>query len=310
MEEIKNKRISRDIIKKISKLIKDRSDSLNKYYEQYEIESKNFDDPINDTVKSIVVNSRPKFEISITHNDQTETKSDIDWLFDFLDTKSNQIEKITFFYSGFFCANISNNDYYKGNRSEEGVYITFWCDNATIKFEKQNPSEQFEFLIKNIESMIASAPENYDKTISKKFERKFTPSLSLCLGILLVLGTALYMFCRFSNRDIYINNFVLGKYFVPILFCVSVLLGFFVPGKNHSLYRDLALKKKYAGYSSSKKQSLFVDDVNYFKDNPEIEIGKFYKHGKIRKKIEENFKTANIWCLIFIALFAVFFFLA
>lgn len=310
MEEIKNKRISRDIIKKISKLIKDRYDQLNKIYEQYEIESQNFNDPINNTIKSVAVTSRPKFEISITYNDQTETKTDIDWLFDFLDTKSNQIEKITLFYSGYFCANISNNDYYKGNRSEEGVYLTFWCDNASIKFDKQNPSEQFDGLIKNVESLILSAPNNYDKTISNKFERKFTPSLSICLGLFLVLGTALYMFCKFSNKDIYINNFVLGKYFVPTLFGLSILFGFFLPGKNHSLYHDLALKKKYAGYSSSKKQSLFVDDVNYFKNNPEIEIGKFYNHGKIRKKIEENFKTSNIWCLIFVALFVVFFFVA
>jgi len=122
-----------------------------------------------------------------------------------------------------------------------------------------------------------------------------------------LLSVGLYLLCRFTNIDIYINNFVLSNYFVIVSFLVSVLLGFVVPGKNHSLYRSLKIKKKYAGYSSSKNQALYKDDINELLNNPEVEIGKFYNNGKIRKQIEKNYSASKFNVFILTVLFIAFY---
>lgn len=307
MQEIKNKRITRDVIEKIAYCIQNRYLKLYKLYQIYEKESENYNNPINEQVKSIVVNGKPKFEIAITIEGQTQTReNDIAWLCEHLEKDAKRIEKVVISFLSFYARNTSNNDYFKGTRSQEDVYITFKSDYVSLSFDYQNQSSEYDIMISEIESLFNNCPASYDKTISGKSARKFLPSLSTGLILGLIIGIGLYAVCLFGV-NIYINSIIEANYFVPLMFIISLLLACVVPGNNHQLYRDLKIKQKYSGYSMSKNTALYRDDVGSIKNGVEVEIENNYRNGKIRSEIEKNYKKAKIINVILVCLFVIFF---
>ena len=309
MKEIKNKIITKEDIKKIVLLINDYYSEMSILHKQYKEESQNYDDPRNTSIKKIVMSSKPTLEFSVKLENHTETQNDVNWFIDVLSSRSKEIELITVSYLAYYHLNTSNNESFSGQSAQESIHLTFREDYASVSFEYQNPHSNYQTIQENIEAIIKNAPESYDKTISKKYMRENIPSLSIGLLIGIILSSALYLICKFTNINLYINNFILSIYFIPVMFVLSSLIGLILPGKNHSLYRQLNIKKKYAGYNSTKKSNTYKDDISEFLDYCEVEIGKNYKHKQIREQIEKNYKKsikiAIIETIIFIALFVV-----
>ena len=294
MADITNKRISIDLIKKITYLLNGRYQYLYQLYQKYKEETNVYDNPINKEVKNIVVASMPSIEIAVTVGDQTETFSDIDMLFDLLDNKSKEIEKVTINCFAIIYSNTTNEDHYKSPRSEEDVSLYLREDVASIRFNFSNATLEYSKLKEEIEQLLNNAPASYDLTISKRYWRKDLPSLARGLALGLFLSIGLYAFCKLSNIDIYINQFVLGNFYCITAFLISIVIGLIIPGKNHSLYSALKIKQKYAGYSTYKKASIYKDDVSGFKQYAEVSIGKNYNHEKIREEIEINYAKSKL----------------
>lgn len=305
MEEIKNKRITKENIRQIAKLLYERFESLNENFCQYKSESEDYKSSKNDVIKDIVVSSKPTLTFDITMKNETESTSDINSFIDYMMNYSKQIEKLSISYYAYYHTNASNNSAYNGIHSQEDFHITFRPDSIYYSSSFENPSREFMDLLNEIKNIISRAPVRYDDTIKKKNSRENFPSLTigLLMGFFLTIG--LFLFCKFSGIDIYINNFVQTPYFAPVMLVAFLLIGLIIPGKNHPLYRQIKIKQRYVGYNSSTREDMYENDIRDFTSQCEVEIGEFSNYGEIRNKIEINYKKAKKLFWIELAVFAV-----
>lgn len=306
MEEIKNKIITRENIKEMAYMLNNRYIEHKKLYQQFNQESQDYNNPNNNIAREIVMTSKPTFEISITTGSQTETKDDIDWLVSSLDRNSQNIQKITISFNSYYKRHTSVSECYSADSSEESVYLSFTPDWSYIKFDYKNPHQNLLHIKESIKSIVNNAPVSYDKIISNKSSRLNMPSLanSLIIGLIITIG--LYIFCKVSDINIYINELVLTKYYAPVMLVLSLLLGVIIQGENHALYKALKIKKKYSGYDSTTHTDFYTTDVKHFTDNCETEIGENYNHCELRTKIEKNYRKSKTLVLIELIIFAIF----
>lgn len=306
MEEIKNKRITKENIIHIAKLMYSRYELLSSLFKQYEEESKDYNSKDNSVVKDIIVASKPHISFEITMERQNETKDDINWFVETLLKHSDQIERVTLSFTSYYYCNTSNNNFHQAQRSEESIYLSFRCDYISLSSDISNPRPEFNNMLGEIKNMIYNAPPRYDETMTKKTTKENLPSLSIGLFVGLIFTVGLYLFCRFLNIDIIINPYVCSEYFAPVMLALSFVVGLIIPGKNHALYRKIEMRRKYVGYDKSTHTDIYENDVRDFTDQCEVEIGKFSNYGKIRAQIEENYKKSKkivlIETLIFIGI--------
>jgi len=306
MSEIKNVRITRDSIKYVVNLLNDRRENFLKLFEkQKEDEQSGIQEIINQE-RQYVVSGAPSLTFEVTINGVSDTRSDINWFLDCLMNKPKQLEKIFITYSAYYVKNSNLDNYIYNKRSEEYINISFRNDSVYYSCSKENPLEDFEFILDEINKTIINAPPRYDDTLAKKSRRENVPSLNVGLGIGFFITLILFGLFKFDFIDYGLKQYVVSKYFVPLMLFIWFLIGLLIPGKNHALYRKLKLRQKYIGYNSTKKKSITTDDVNDIINNCEVEIGEYYNHGDIRKEIEKNYAKSKVILLIEIILFAAF----
>ena len=73
------------------------------------------------------------------------------------------------------------------------------------------------------------------------------------------------------------------------------------------LYKTLIPSGKYSHYNTSTHKSVYVDDVESFISENEVQIGKNANNGKKRAIIEKIYKVTKIVVLIQIVLSILFF---
>ncbi len=308
MNEITNVRITKETIKTIAKLLYDRFSFFNEKYNYY-LSIKDNDEVINGTKQEVLVTTSPKLEFEVTIKGQTETKSDIDWFLDNLYNKSASIEKVGINYLSYYAQDGNYQFFYSLPRCEEYVTLSFREDSIYYTVENKDALSDYDTLISQINALIYNAPVKCDKTITGKFMRENIPSISngLILGIIFSI-----IMIALANLNVFSKSFseiINGDLFIIVSFVIFILVGFVIPGKNHSLYRKLPIKRKYVGYNYSKNKSVFSDDIKRTAEDCEIEIGANTNNSKVREKIEKNYANAKIYVLIEVVLYVALYFI-
>lgn len=307
MDEIKNKRITRDTIYKIASLIYDHYGHINDLYLDYKDVTANYNDPRGDVVRPFVVRSRPSFSIDVSMENQTETISDLDTLKDYLDNKSKKINRISIsFYSSYYADTTYNSFEHTRNISED-VHITFNEDHVYTKFNFENNQIAYSDLRSKVENLLNNSPVSYDKIISNKYFRKNIPSLSIGLLLGLVATVMLSIYAKQDNVHELILKLVEYKFFVPIMLGTSIFIGLVIPGKNHVLYNAMNIKRKFVGWTRS-SGDIYKDDIKSFVNNSEVEIGHFYNRGRLREEIEKTYEKSKKIVLLELIVFVVLYF--
>lgn len=303
--EILNKRLSIEKIFEIADLLQKRNDYyVQLYRERAAINDYKMQD-MYDESHDIRVSTRPRIEYSITTKDrETETREDdVEWFKNCIEANKQFISAVGISY--YVSIGIGPvNEYRSAN---ESMYMKFYEDSITFSVDKSNAvgSTDYDAFVASVGSILESLPPRLDDTIKKKYIRSNIPSLNIGFALGIIIALTLGLLCKFTNIDIYINDFVTGThYFMLAVIGMSFAVGLVIPGVNHGLYRKIKIRQIYQGYNRSSKTDIYADDLVDFKNKCEVEIGDFAEYTKIRKKIEKNYKKSKIILLVELVLFA------
>lgn len=291
-ETIVNKQISKDTIIKTADYLKSLKDEYLKLFN--EDESKNANLSYNEqdyTYKT----GRITFNFNITEkNGKSVTKSEYDWFVENMqNTKSIQsvkLELIIGFYSkgeGSKTNNIFN---------QISIFVYFRENDVDINVRTTNQDNQVDTLFNNIVDILNNNKDRYDKTI--KFRKLKIQSFCISIGI--VISYILFVLLKFRVINVDIQELLSNKYFVIIgQWIIAITLGnltsyWFI----YNLYKPLLPKTRYKGYDTSARKSVYMDDIDEYKQHCEIHIGKYFDADKRRLKIENIFKVTRIVILV------------
>ena len=305
MDNLQNKRISTETIKKIALLLDDHHKELKANYLQYKKESENYNDPINNEHKDFIVISKPNLNFSITIQGETEEREDVEWFVQTLQRNAKFIDKVHIYFFASLRKDCTNNNSFSGTVGEESFSLSFQPDYAYHNSSINNPTRDFDELLYKIKTLLNQAPAIYDATIKQKTKKENFPSLVIAMfgGIFLTL--ALGILFRVASFGLGFESFIASPYFAPIMFALTILVGLVIPGANHSLYNKLNIKKTYSRYNRNTREDVYEIDVKRMTNHCEVEIGPNADHGMIREKIEKNYSSAVKKFLILLGVFAV-----
>lgn len=303
--DINNVRISKQSIEQIARMLDSRYKKFKDLYEKHEEFQKNTNYAQDYEVKPLVVSSRPNIMFEVVTKNHQESQADVEWFVSMLYSKSNEIEKVSINYSCYYAQNTSSADYYKAQRSDESVNITFMEESIYYNNHQEYTEQQFSQIISEIDALIYNAPRRLDSVVTAKSTKKTIPSMVVSFAIGMVISVIVFVLFRFDILDFGIKNLVLSFYFGPFVMLCSFVLGFSVPGKNHALYRKLNLKQRYVGYDKSSKSDVYTEDYRNIENGCEVEIGKFSDNGEIRDAIEKNYAKAKKILIVEVVAFIV-----
>lgn len=75
------------------------------------------------------------------------------------------------------------------------------------------------------------------------------------------------------------------------------------------LYRSILPKTKYSHYSKSSHKSVYIDNIEDYIANDEVQIGQFANNGKNREIIEKIYKITSKIVLVQLVISVLFFFI-
>ena len=303
--EIKNVQITRESIKEMAKLIFERFQVMQELYQRKEKFLKENNYKNDSPMQEIVVSSKPMLSFEVVMRNHSEKKTDLEWFVSFLDECPEQIEKVSIQYNCFYYQNATFQLAHKGIHCEEGVNISFTPEYIYYTNRQENAGGGFEIMLRKFDRMIYDAPKRCDKVITGKATRKSVPAIARSLGLGLLLTTAIYVLFHFNIINYGIKEHILTFYTVPLLFVLFGILGYFIPGCNHKLYRKLGLKQKLVGYSREKRENIYKTDFANIENHCEVEIGQFANNLQYRAKIERNLKRAKLAILIETILYVI-----
>lgn len=309
MNELKNKRVSRDDLKRIAKILYDRTSQLLVYKSQYDQISNGQDEDEMNKTRNLVISTQPHFEVVIKTESLIETKTGepaISWLYENLDNNSSGISKIEIRYNTNYNKNTTIEEGWHLSQCEEGVDFTIFPDKVYYNFYQKDVDVGFYNVEEEIKNILLEAPARLDKTVTKRKIREDVPSLVIGFAIGIIITVSLYLInYLFISKQAFIYSFINSWYYFLIMAIVFFIIGLIIPGKNHFLYQKLGIGKKYVGYNTTKKTNIYRDDLESYKEKAEVEIAEFANHGKIRDKIEENYRKSKVILLIEIITYVV-----
>lgn len=304
--EILNKRLSIEKIFEIADMLQQRNDYyLQQYREREAISDYRLQEEY-DSSHNIRVTTRPRVEFSITTKDrESETREDdIQWFKNCIQENKKGISNVSINYY----VTLSTGPVNEHRYTNESMYLRFSEESIHFNVDKANEVglTGYDAFYAKIAGILDSLPPRLDDTIKKKYIRSNIPSLTIGFALGIIVALALGLLCKFTDIDIYINDFVAQThYFMLAVIGVSFAVGLIIPGVNHSLYRKIKIRQIYQGYNRSSHTDIYADDLVDFKNKCEVEFGDFAEYPKIREKIEKNYKKSKIILLVEIILFAV-----
>lgn len=303
--EILNKRLSIEKIFEIADKLQQRNDYYLQQYREREAISDYRQQEEYDASHNIRVTSRPRIEYSITTKDrQSETREDdIQWFKNCISENKKAISNISINYY----VNLGTGPVNEHRYANESMNLRCYEESIYFNVDKANEVglTDYDGFAASIGNILNNLPPRLDDTIKKKYIRSNIPSLNIGFALGIIVALALGLFCKFSDINIYINDFVAQThYFMLAVIGMSFAVGLLIPGVNHSLYRKIKIKQVWQGYNRSSNTEVYADDLVDFKNQCEVEIGDFSDYAKIRAKIEKNYKNSKIILLIELVLFA------
>lgn len=163
------------------------------------------------------------------------------------------------------------------------INMNIYENKMSIDVSLSSEDNKMNSIYSFIKEKILTAPPKYTKTIKNKNIIKNRSILAFGIIPSIVICTILFFIpsIRETNNQIYL----LYPFSVII---VGYLIGNITVGAQlEDLYDNIIPDKKYAGYDSNKKKSIYKDDMDKYLDTSEIIIGKNINNIKCRKEIKK-----------------------
>lgn len=303
-EKIVNKIVPIETIIDVANYLEDQKEEYRKLFERDENKNRNL--KYNEQVYEYKGNV-PKVQYTIKYKDGKDiTENDYNWFIANINNLSS-IELITINYDVNYSSNVKDIDYFE--YMSLYTWVHFREDTITLQVDGTNMEEQVHKLHSYIRGTIEDNEERYNKTIKNRQIR----IQSFCLSIGLILSYIIYFILKVNMNKLpnEITNYITNKYVLIFgQWFVAFLIGniFGLPIMK-ILYKTLIPRGKYSHYNTSTHKSVYVDDVESFISENEVQIGKNANNGKKRAIIEKIYKVTKIVVLIQIVLSVLFFIL-
>lgn len=176
------------------------------------------------------------------------------------------------------------------------IFVYFRENDVDINVRTTNQDNQVDTLFNNIVDILNNSKDRYDKTI--KFRKLKIQCFCISIGI--VISYILFVLLKFRVINVDIQELLSNKYFVIIgQWIIAITLGnltsyWFI----YNLYKPLLPKTRYKGYDAFARKSVYMDDIDEYKQHCEIHIGKYFDADKRRLKIESIFKVTRVILLV------------
>ena len=238
----------------------------------------------------------PHIDYEIRFTDGREvTKPDYNWFINMLNNKSS-IDHIAIFSHIDYKSNYKDNEHYEYMRLYTRIH--FWENHVFISIDGKNTEEQVYKVHSYIKGVIENNEDRYNKTVKNRNLRiqAFSFSIGIILSYILYLILSMNMSTLPSALVSMLNNklfLVIGQWLVAGLF--GNILGYPI---MMVLYKNIIPKTKYSHYNKSSHKSVYVDNIEDYISNDEVQIGKFANNDKDRMNIEKIYKITRIIVLI------------
>ena len=303
-EKIINKIIPIETIIEIAGYLEDQKEEYNRLFENEK--NKNINLSYSEQLYQYK-GDNAKVEYTLRFKDGKEIKEeDYNWFIGMLDNLK-AIEKITFYYHVGYSSNYENREHYEYMRLN--TWIFFHEDSISLSVDGKNMEEQVYRLHSYLRGVLENNDERYNKTVKNRKLR----IQSLCFSIGFILSYIIYFVLLANKAKLpqeianYLNNkyaVIFGQWFISAI--IGNLFGFPI---MMGLYRNILPKTKYSHYSRSSHKSVYVDNIEDYIANDEVQIGQFANNGKNREIIEKIYKITSKIVLVQLVISVLFFFI-
>lgn len=230
-------------------------------------------------------NGRMRFVVDfIGGNSVTyENYSDFRMVFN---TRVFSIKRIYLYFSSSYTIQI------KGGQTEfvsQHINLVITETKMDVDVKISNKDTGMDEIYRYISTIIMQAPEKYDRLIKLKdlINVKVGAAMAFVPVIVLAMGLLFFDMTRKFMLD-YFWAFPL----VVLLFTavIGMLIG---AAKTGSIYDKLIPDKKYAGYDSNKRQSVYNEDFEAYSGSGEVLIGERAGNMDLRDKLARMEKKSN-----------------
>lgn len=288
-EKIVNKQIDVGTIIEIAKYLEEQKNEYIKYMN--EDEEKNKELSYKEQVYQYKAMSQPFVQYDICFKDNKEIQQkDYDWFVQNLRDIS-KIKSIRIYFRVSYTDNTANKE--RWIHKSLTTTVSFHEERVNYKVDgtelEDEVYKQKEFIL----NQLQKCEDRYNKTIKNRNFR----IQSFCLSIGFILSYIIYFVLNGMKGDLpeIIVSLLKNKYGLIFgqWFVAGVVGNIFGQAIMQGLYKNLLPKKKYSHYSASSKQSVYVDDINNYTNECEVQIGNNANNGKNREKIEKIHKVTS-----------------
>ena len=244
------------------------------------------------------LNSYVEYNI-VWYDGKDKSERDQKWFLDNLESTIKDIKRIYISYhlsffdytnNGVLCTLSSSCSFYLGDDNYDS--------NTRYSVDSSNMEQEADNLYSKITNVFRDNAVRYDKTIKNRNLRM----QSFCVALGIVLSYILYIvlkICSGNFPEFFVNLLANKNVIVFGQWIVAIIAGnVFGIWYMNSLYKPLLPDRKYVGYNTNKRESIYKDMVDEYKEDSELQFGKFYDLKDRRNKIEKIFKYSSIIVLI------------
>ena len=187
------------------------------------------------------------------------------------------------------------------------TFVHFSEEMASSKVEGKNMEEETYRVHSYIKGMIENNEDRYNKTVKNRKLR--IQSLSFSIGFILSYIIYFILLANKNNFSIslasYLDNkmiLVFGQWFI-----FAIIGNIFGLPIMMALYKNILPKAKFSHYSRNVHRNVYVDNIENYISNNEVQIGKFANNGKNREIIEKIYKVTSKIVLVQLAISIILF---
>ncbi len=293
---LKNKIVTIQDVIKISEILNAHYSSLKQQFEESKLENEGKE--YNETFYRVYL-AWGELKFSIIHAEAKEDRDDFEWFKNSLISNAKNITGINIYYDCSYKENCKRYD-----EQDNHEHFRLHLDNNMMGYgglDKEFPQRGLsQDASLQIDEILRNLKPRYDTTLKYRTLFRMVPSFAIS-GILgVVLALVLFLSTRFTFLPIGLVDFIkTDPWFLAAGgIAVMVILGLILPNPSMELFKRIYIDKRYEGYDTTWEVEHYKDDYEYFQNQTEFTVGRFYGSDKAREKIKRNFKISAIISLI------------
>jgi len=245
---------------------------------------------------NVILNNEYTIEL---HNGKIITETDVQWfkekIKDSQDIKSIRIyQAVSYWYND--RENTTNDLEYNSIPTHLYTTVYFYEDRITITVDGKEKEQEVKDTYTFIRDILENNESRYNSTIKNRNLRIQSFCISLGLVISYIIGLILLIKFNDIKQISFLYQLIANKFAIVGLQWIIAILAGNIIGKffMDALYRDILPGKRYLTYDNYSEKSVYVDDIEDYKEKDEVQIGKFHDSLLRREKIEKIYKVSRI----------------